>query len=90
MRRGDTFASVETQVIDASGLSDAEKAALWLYGWSFVNFRRQRREAIAHIDVLAATPTSAKLPDRRLRLVQPIPMTPTNSPQRPEMGFTPG
>ena len=24
MRRGDTFASVETQVIDASGLTDAE------------------------------------------------------------------
>jgi hypothetical protein len=69
MRRGDTFASVETQVIDASGLSDAEKAALWLYGWSFVNFRRQRREAIAHIDHLAATPTSAELPDTRLRLV---------------------
>jgi hypothetical protein len=69
MRRGDTFASVETQVIDASGLSDAEKAALWLYGWSFVNFRLQRREAVAHIDVLAATPTSAQLPDTRLRLV---------------------
>jgi hypothetical protein len=53
MRRGDTFASVETQVIDASGLSDD----------------RQRREAVAHIDVLAATPSSAKLPDTRLRLV---------------------
>ena len=68
MRRGDTFA-VETQAIDASVLSDTEKVALWLYGWSFVNYRRQRREAIAHIDVLAATPTSAKPPDRRLRLV---------------------
>jgi hypothetical protein len=30
MRRGDTFASVEAEVIDPSGLSDAEKAALWL------------------------------------------------------------
>jgi hypothetical protein len=69
MRRGDTFASVETQVIDASGLSDAEKAALWLYGWSFVHYRRQRREAVAHIDLLAATPSSAKLPNTRLRLV---------------------
>jgi hypothetical protein len=69
MRRGDTFASVETHVINASGLSDAEKAALWLYGWSFVPYRRQRREALAHIDVLAATPSSGKLPDRRLRLV---------------------
>ena len=36
MRRGDTFASVEAEVIDPSGLSDAEKAALWVYGWSFV------------------------------------------------------
>jgi hypothetical protein len=69
MRRGDTFTSVEAQVINASGLSDAEKAALWLYGWSFVNYRRQRREAIAHIDVLAATPGTAERPDRRLRLV---------------------
>jgi len=48
MRRGDTFASVEAEVIDPSGLSDDEKAALWLYGWSFVHWRRQRREAMAH------------------------------------------
>jgi hypothetical protein len=68
MRRGDTFA-VETQAIDASVLSDTEKVALWLYGWSFVNSRRRRREAVARIDVLAATPRSAKPPDRRLRLV---------------------
>jgi hypothetical protein len=69
MRRGDTFASVEAQVIDASGLSENEKAALWLYGWSFVNWRRQRREAVTHIDILAATPITAERPDRRLRLV---------------------
>jgi hypothetical protein len=78
MRRGDTFASVETQVIDASGLSDAEKAALWLYGWSFVNHHRQRREAIAHIDVLAATLGSAKLPDRDCASSSPIPVTTTD------------
>lgn len=69
MRRGDTFASVEAQVINASGLSENEKAALWLYGWSFVSWRRQRREAITHIDILAATPSTAERPDRRLRLV---------------------
>ena len=69
MRRGDSFVAIEEQVIEPSALPDAEKAALWLYGWSFVNFRRQRREAVAHIDVLAATPSSAKLPDTRLRLV---------------------
>jgi hypothetical protein len=69
MRRGDTFASVEAQVINASELSENEKAALWLYGWSFVNYRRQRREAIARIDVLAATSGTAERPDRRLRVV---------------------
>ena len=52
MRRGDTFASVEEQVIDPSSLSDREKAALWLFGWSFVDWRRQRREALAHIEML--------------------------------------
>ena len=59
MRRGDTFASVETQVIDASGLSDAEKAALWLYGWSFVDWRAQRREARAHLARLATAELGA-------------------------------
>ncbi len=69
MRRGDTFASVEAGLIDPSGLSEAEKAALWLYGWSFVSRRRQRREAIAHIDLLAATPTASGDSVRRLRAV---------------------
>jgi hypothetical protein len=53
MRRGDTFASVEEEVIDPSMLPEASKAALWLYGWSFVNRRRQRREAVAHLALLA-------------------------------------
>jgi hypothetical protein len=53
MRRGDTFSSVETGVIESSGLSDDEKSALWLYGWSFVDVRAQRREAAAHIAHLA-------------------------------------
>ena len=70
MRRGDTFASVEAEVIDASGLSDAEKAALWLYGWSFVHWRRQRREAMAHIDVLAGTQPSRRFARKRLRLAE--------------------
>jgi hypothetical protein len=69
MRRGDTFASVEAQLIDPSGLSAAEKAALWLYGWSFVHWRHQRREAIAHIDALAAAPRAADGADRRLHAV---------------------
>jgi len=52
MRRGDSFKAVEEELIDPSPLSDAEKAAVWLYGWSFVNWRNQRREANAHIDQL--------------------------------------
>jgi hypothetical protein len=71
MRRGDTFASVEAEVIDPSGLSEEEKAALWLYGWSFVHWRRQRREAMAHIEVLAARQSSARVARTALRLVGP-------------------
>ena len=52
MRRGDSFKAVEEELIDPSPLSDAEKAAVWLYGWSFVDWRLQRREAKAHIDRL--------------------------------------
>ena len=53
MRRGDTFASVEDEVIDPSPLADREKAALWLFGWSFVSSRLQRREALQHLELLA-------------------------------------
>ncbi len=70
MRRGDTFASVEAEVIDTSGLSDAEKAALWLYGWSFVHWRRQRAEAMAHIDALAGTQRPRTGARTRLRLAE--------------------
>jgi hypothetical protein len=69
MRRGDTFASVEEQVIDPSPLSDREKAALWLFGWSFVNRRRQRREAVSHIELLAGDEVVAEVTPRRFRLV---------------------
>lgn len=68
VRRGDSFASVEAEVIDPSGLSDAEKTALWLYGWSFVHWRRQRREAVAHIDVLAGV---QRPPDVRAQATTP-------------------
>jgi hypothetical protein len=70
MRRGDTFASVEAEVIDPSGLSDDEKAALWLYGWSFVHWRRQRAEATAHIDVLAGAQRRRTFARKRLRLAE--------------------
>ena len=52
MRRGEAFDTVEDEVINASALSDPEKAALWLYGWSFVPWQRQRREARAHLSRL--------------------------------------
>jgi hypothetical protein len=70
MHRGDTFASVEAEVIDPSGLSDGEKGALWLYGWSFVDWRRQRAEAMAHIDALAGTQRPGTFPGTRLRLAE--------------------
>jgi hypothetical protein len=52
MRHGRSFSSVEEE-IEASGLSEMEKSALWLFGWSFVDWRAQRREAAAHIAALA-------------------------------------
>ena len=71
MRRGDSFAAVEEELIDPCPLSEAEKAALWLYGWSFVNWRRQRREATAHLDRLesaAALGTGERIGRMSLRL----------------------
>jgi hypothetical protein len=68
MRRGDRFADVE-DVIDASDLSAHEKSALWLFGWSYVHPRAQRREAIAHLDhMTAATPPPAINRRRHLRV----------------------
>jgi hypothetical protein len=55
MRNGEPFSWVEDEVIEPSGLSAEEKSALWLYGWSFVDWRAQRREASAHIAQLANT-----------------------------------
>ena len=70
MRRGDTFASVEVEVIDPSGLSNAEKGALWLYGWSFVHWRHQRREAMAHIDILAGSRVPKRPRRKHLHLAE--------------------
>jgi hypothetical protein len=54
MHRGASFSSIEDDVIDPSDLSEDQKSALWLYGWSFVALDAQRREAYAHIAQLAA------------------------------------
>lgn len=46
---------VEREVIDSQPeLTADEKAALWLYAWSFVGLDRQRDEAIAHMQRLEA------------------------------------
>jgi len=55
MRRGDSFSTVEDEVIEPSRLSDDQKSALWLYGWSFVGRRIQRMEAESHLSRLGAT-----------------------------------
>jgi hypothetical protein len=56
MRRGESFSAVEDEIIEPSWLSDEAKSALWLYAWSFVDWRAQRREACAHIAQLAESP----------------------------------
>lgn len=49
LRRGDSFALVEEEVIERSGLDDRDKTALWLYAWSFVSAQDQRREALMYL-----------------------------------------
>jgi hypothetical protein len=53
MRHGETFSTVEDEIIEPSELSEEAKSALWLYAWSFVDWRAQRREAYAHIAQIA-------------------------------------
>lgn len=60
MQGGDRFEDVES-LINSSGLSDQEKSALWLLGWSYVDAEYQRREARAHIARLGAGPLLAVL-----------------------------
>ena len=42
MRRGDSIDDVDLELIDQTDLSADEKAALWLYAWSFVPRRAAR------------------------------------------------
>jgi hypothetical protein len=56
MRQGTSFSTVEDEIIEPSELSDDAKSALWLYAWSFVDWRAQRREACAHIARIAESP----------------------------------
>jgi hypothetical protein len=45
LRRGDSFSSIEDEVIEPSGLSEEQKSALWLYGWSYIEAGRRRYDA---------------------------------------------
>ena len=50
LRCGEPFAQIEHDVIEPSDLSEEDKSALWLYGWSSLGegrFRHpERREAV--------------------------------------------
>jgi rhamnogalacturonyl hydrolase YesR len=52
MERGVSLDQVENEVIDHSPLNQDQKAALWLYAWSFRDDTTQRREATQHVDSL--------------------------------------
>ena len=49
MRHGASIDDVDCEVIERSGLNGDQKAALWLYAWSFVPRRRQRASAELHM-----------------------------------------
>jgi hypothetical protein len=52
MQGGAALELVEAEVIEPSDLHSEQKAALWLYAWSFVEGREQRAQAARY---LAAT-----------------------------------
>lgn len=56
MRHGDSIDDVDLELIERTGLSPDEKAALWLYAWSFVPRRQQRASAELHLRLV--TPRS--------------------------------
>ena len=49
MRRGAPLERVENQVIDPCELSSDQKAALWLYAWSFMERGEQRDRAARYL-----------------------------------------
>ena len=49
MTRGGSVDDVDAEIIEPSGVSADEKAALWLYAWSFVPRRAQRKSAELHL-----------------------------------------
>jgi hypothetical protein len=51
MSRGGSVDDVDAAIIEPSAFSADEKAALWLYAWSFVPGRMQRRWADRHLQM---------------------------------------
>jgi hypothetical protein len=49
MHGGDSLNRVEREVIEPSDLKPDQKAALWLYAWSFMEGREQREEASRYL-----------------------------------------
>jgi hypothetical protein len=49
MECGISLDQVEIEVIDHSPLNQDQKAALWLYAWSFRDDPTQGREATQHV-----------------------------------------
>jgi hypothetical protein len=45
MRRGGSLDDVHSELIEPSDLTADQKAALWLYAWSHLSRRQQRRSA---------------------------------------------
>jgi hypothetical protein len=54
MSRGGSVDEVDAEIIEPSGFSADEKAALWLYAWSYVPRRTQRKSAELHLRLAAA------------------------------------
>jgi hypothetical protein len=54
MERGATFDEVEESVINDAPYDHDEKAALWLFAWSFIPPGKQRYEANQHLRQIAA------------------------------------
>lgn len=51
MSHGGSVDDVDAEIIEPSGFSAEEKAALWLYAWSYVPGRMQRRWADRHLQM---------------------------------------
>jgi hypothetical protein len=56
MGRGESWERVEAEVIGSSELDSDQKAALWLYGWSFLGQQEQRAEAERYLALVGDRP----------------------------------